>query len=498
MLAREIKLIDSGLDYYTIEPKSLVLGRMYDNEADEIVVTKPESENNSICTMIITDLTGAVVDHIIMENENCPITSNISQHKIVRIGFCFSRKDGYIKNSEIITGTFLPAQKPTGFVPVEPQQKKNIDYLTLYGFTGSRLEGNELQFFNMNGDKVVSFDLSPFTQEQSDLGETDVSCETFVKGKKTSNLKNDGEDGSSPYATHEWATTLANDFLNKQNYAIVDEEPIDKSTGKMIYQKSKDIIPETIIIDKSVTNDLVSVPSEFAEVIKGVRIGTDEEFKNYVALCSQTEDEVGIYYNLGYLPELNISGFTGIITVEYKINDELKTMTLTQDAEQTDPYFVGDNAELTRTQDTLGGENIPDYFTFLYGTSSGLPKATTDTFTVTSVKKDGVVIYPVAAQFDINNLKIADGDKYNSIKDLMALKAGEGIKIENNVISSTVKIESASEKTLGTIRAWVEDDFICFSTEPWVAFKNKVEDTDILKIQGSQDVSQINGILVLN
>lgn len=36
------------------------------------------------------------------------------------------------------------------------------------------------------------------------MGETDVSCETFVKGKKTSNLQNDGADGTSPYATEEF------------------------------------------------------------------------------------------------------------------------------------------------------------------------------------------------------------------------------------------------------------------------------------------------------
>lgn len=486
-----IEIIDSGKEKYTLMPKDMLLGRLYDNEAETIKIVKPAAEKDSICTMIITDINGSVLDHVVIKEDTYTITSAISTKNRVKIGFSFSRADGYIKGSEIVFGKFLPAPKPDGFVPVEPEQKKNIDYLVSYGFTNSKLVGNELQFFNMNGDKVVSFDLSPFAQEQSDLGETDVSRETFVKGKKTSNLKNDGEDGSSPYATQEWA-------LNKQNYAIVDEEPIDKSTGKMIYQKSKDIIPETITIDKSVTNDMVTVPSEFAEVIKGLRTGTDEEFKNYVAMCSQTEDEVFIYYNLGYLPELNIQGFTGIITVEYKVNDELRTVTLTQDTEQTDPYFVGENVELTRTQNALGGENIPDYFTFVYGINSGLPKATTDTFTVTSVKKDGVVIYPAAAQFDINNLKIADGEKYNSIKDLMALKAGEGIKIENDVISSTVKTEPASEKTLGTIRAWVEDDFICFSTQPWVAFQNKIEDTEILYVQGAQTIQQLNSTLELS
>lgn len=196
-----IKIVDSGLDYYTVEPKKVVLGRMYDNIADKIQIIRPNTEQDSLCTMIITDINGAVIDHIIMENDTWEITNNVSQVKLIKIGFSFSRKNGYVKNSEIIIGEFLLAQKPDGFVPVEPEQKKNIDFLISYGFTDSKLNGNELEFYNMNGEKVVSFDLSPFTQEQSDLGETDVSRETFVKGKKTSNLLNDGEDGTSPFAT---------------------------------------------------------------------------------------------------------------------------------------------------------------------------------------------------------------------------------------------------------------------------------------------------------
>lgn len=203
---RNIKIVDSGLEYYTLEPcDCIILGRMYDNDADTIVIERPEAEKDSVCTMIITNPMGSVVDHIIMENDRYNIKNVVSQNSYVKIGFSFSRQDGYIKNTAIVVGSFLYAQKPDGFVPVEPEQKKNFDYLASYGFTDSKLVGNELQFFNMNGDKVVAFDLSPFTQEQSDLGELDESKETFVKGKKTSNLTNDG-DGTSPFATEQWVT----------------------------------------------------------------------------------------------------------------------------------------------------------------------------------------------------------------------------------------------------------------------------------------------------
>lgn len=239
-MVNKIKIIDSGKERYSIEPKKLILGRMYDNDADTIKIERPIDEIDSICTMIITDQVGKVIDHVIMENDEYLIKSAITQNRLIQIGFSFSRRDGYIKNSEIILGEFLTAQKPDGFVPVEPEQKKSIDYLISYGFTDSKLVGNELQFFNMNGDKVVAFDLSDFTQAQSDLGETDVSRETFVKGKTTKNLKNEGEDGSSPYATQDWTQKNAGKIdsisVNGKNIPAdknknVNLEVLEKSGG---------------------------------------------------------------------------------------------------------------------------------------------------------------------------------------------------------------------------------------------------------------------------
>lgn len=124
-----IKIIDNGFQRYTIEPKSIVLGRMYDNEADTISIIRPIAENESVCTMIIAEINGKVIDHIIIKNNTYKITSAISINSLVQIGFSFSRSDGYIKGSEIILGKFLPAPKPDGFVPVEPKQKQYLDYL---------------------------------------------------------------------------------------------------------------------------------------------------------------------------------------------------------------------------------------------------------------------------------------------------------------------------------------------------------------------------------
>ena len=192
-MERVIKIVDSGMPRYTLEPKHIILGRMYDNEAETIVVEVPECENDSLCTMIITTTSGRIIDHINLVNKRYDITSNISQYSRVLIGFSFSKPNGYIKNSEICAGDFGEAQKPDDFVPVEPEQKDYVAHLIDYGFVNSGLDGNTLWFENSSGNRVVSFDLSPFTQEQSDLGETDDTKETFVKGKYTSNLINDSD-----------------------------------------------------------------------------------------------------------------------------------------------------------------------------------------------------------------------------------------------------------------------------------------------------------------
>lgn len=54
------------------------------------------------------------------------------------------------------------------------------------------------------GNTITSVDLSPFVQRQSNLAETDETNETFVQNKSTKYLVNDGEDGTSIYATQKW------------------------------------------------------------------------------------------------------------------------------------------------------------------------------------------------------------------------------------------------------------------------------------------------------
>lgn len=179
-----IKIQDTNSDRYTLTASVYVLGRRYDNIAEHVSVVKPESESGRDCIMIVT-YGDTVVDHIPVGDTPIAITSNLSQYDSVKIGFAFLGADGYIKNSEVKTFTFLPAQKPDGFVPLPPEQKTTVDYLISHGFTGANRENNILSFTNAVGDSVVEIKLSGFIQEQADWNEANAEAETYIKNKPT-------------------------------------------------------------------------------------------------------------------------------------------------------------------------------------------------------------------------------------------------------------------------------------------------------------------------
>lgn len=83
------------------------------------------------------------------------------------------------------------------------------DYLLSQDFARAELKSesdkkNVLHFYRANGEEITSVELSGFTQVQSDLSETISTNDAFVKNKSTKYLVNDGEDGTSIYATQKW------------------------------------------------------------------------------------------------------------------------------------------------------------------------------------------------------------------------------------------------------------------------------------------------------
>lgn len=237
-MTNTITLKDNGTDRYTLESSSKYFGRMYDNisEAFQVIFPAFEVENGSTCTMIVVS-DNAQVDNIIVKNgitQN--ITDNLSQYSRVKIGFSFEKPNGYVKNSEWKYFYFYDALKPNNFVPSEPEQQKQYNLLldeAIVDVNWKEGSNNILEFINLNGSIVKEISLSGFVQEQADLGETNPQSETFVKNKSTKYLFNDGEDGTSPYATQE--------FVSK-NGGRIDSISIDGKVQDIDSNKNVNIV----------------------------------------------------------------------------------------------------------------------------------------------------------------------------------------------------------------------------------------------------------------
>ena len=227
---KSIKIIDDGKDKYSLLIPDNCFGRMYDNNAEYIVVEKPASEANSVCTMIVTYM-DTVVDHINVGNEPIPIRSNISQYESIRLGFAFTRADGYTKNTDIKKCKFEEAQKPDDFVAVQPEQKISIEYLLQFGFSRVEKQGTKLTFLNVDGEVVSTIDMATFSQVQADMAEEDEKSVAYIKNKSTQYLKNEGEDGTSPFATQEFVKKNG----GKINKLFVNGEEVAPDEAKSVY-----------------------------------------------------------------------------------------------------------------------------------------------------------------------------------------------------------------------------------------------------------------------
>ena len=111
---------------------------------------------------------------------------------------------------------------------------------------------NEIVFIARDGSEISRTPLSPFIQEQSDLGETDPNSETFVKGKKTSNLENDGPPGQDPslppdkYVTQSQIAGISGD----KTFVFNQRTP----SNKWVIVHDLDKYPSTTIVDSGNNN----------------------------------------------------------------------------------------------------------------------------------------------------------------------------------------------------------------------------------------------------
>lgn len=143
-----IKIIDSGLEKYSLKSDTNVLGRMYDNNAEAVNIIIPEAEAESVCYANVVSCDGEVIDRIKIENNSLPISSNLTQYCEIYIGFSFIRPNGTEKQSEQLKFGFLYAIKPKDFTPEQPDTEKALAKLIASGFVKLIQDGDTVKFYN--------------------------------------------------------------------------------------------------------------------------------------------------------------------------------------------------------------------------------------------------------------------------------------------------------------------------------------------------------------
>ena len=169
-----INLIDDGCERYTLKADGFSLGRRWDNISEQVTVVKPEVEKNNVCAMIVTT-GGEVIDHIIVGDEPIDITSNLSQYSSVEIGFSFSNVTGYIKNSEVRSFYFGEAQKPSDFVPMQPEQWTNVDLVLGGSIVRVEMVGSSLVYYNLAGQELSRADVSGLVSEKQNIVDANLT-----------------------------------------------------------------------------------------------------------------------------------------------------------------------------------------------------------------------------------------------------------------------------------------------------------------------------------
>lgn len=265
-----------------------------------------------------------------------------------------------------------------------------------------------------------------------------------------------------------------------QNYQIVTAEPEDKSEGKLIYQKSAATTFGKAVINKTAGDgEFYSNPSDFFNKFSE-GTATISDIENYEYILSNSSGVLLGYINMGNLPELTqYVASSNSFSLLFKVNGgEEQTDTLTLDTETG--FYAGTKLTVLRTnkldETTIG---VPDdYYTATIQDSEGFPVATTDTIEVTRLNLGGtyvIVEKEDSSSFDITNLKIADGTKYNSLKDYLG---GSPLFKHELVIPYSFSIgDSANETT--TVNGSVIYHYLS-NTETQITSASAIDDNFML------------------
>lgn len=289
----------------------------------------------------------------------------------------------------------------------------------------------------------------------------------------TLRIKQGGADIGTYDGSKDFELNIPDD--SSSDYQIVTEEPTDKSIGKMTYENIEKS-PGADYDSSAEDYAFVSNPPELKAKIDAGTVTMDDlkSFTNVTMNNPSSEEKPfkswSAWVNIGQL--LTLKNYTENLTVEIKLNGEVHIYTTTETTQAEDGYYYHSHMASNpptdpSTSDTdisfslapscasLGVESNIDYS--YYCLEVQILRTSITSIEISKISKaDGTVIFQGSGEsvFDITNLKIADGAKFNSLKDLInegmqeKLTAGTGITIENNVISATAQETQIDNTTI--------------------------------------------------
>ncbi len=314
-----IKIIDSGLEKYSLKSDTNVLGRMYDNNAEAVAIIIPETEAESVCYANVVSCDGEAIDRIKIENNSLPISSNLTQYCEIYIGFSFIRPDDTEKQSEQLKFGFLYAIKPKDFTPEQSDTQKALAKLMASGFTKLIQDGDTVEFYNWKDNAVGKI----HTGGQSDYNQNDSTAADYIKNRPfyeapavvfDENVTTEKRDGAEFYV---WGTT------NKVINANVGDE-IKVIFNGIEYTQTAKVFEEIVIYVGNV-------------FITGLGEDTKEPF--FIAL------------NLDLLASAEGPGLGVSVLTQSAYNGEVKI--IANDVKTIDPKFIKDMYYETTTETEL-------------------------------------------------------------------------------------------------------------------------------------------------
>ena len=139
---------------------------------------------------------------------------------------------------------------------------------------------------------------------------------------------------------------------------------------------------------------------------------------------------------------------------------------------------------------------IPTKISDFENDGDGTSRFVTESFVEGEIKKivgfapeDLDTLEETANKIVENQQKVED-----ALKNTKQYTAGEGLNLTEE---GEFSIKPATERYFGGLRVWEDDEgYLCFATEDWVAFKNKLEN-GTLKVLGVYNTTFNDGTLVL-